>query len=474
MKGIDEIFQGVLADTVFGDGGITWSTLSAKNFACRAKDGFPELSFDFSFNHFGKMKIVWPSEPVYDGKISVLLKDPGDHSADLVTEVKHCESRREPESIGTKIDYVLEAYGYDRESLFESFVRDGTMPAPSQNLSRIQKFIVSTYLAQNAPREQLLEELDRAENTPSTVVDAARTQAKILVVNPKIAAPHPDTTYMFLPDHGVPAKPLVEVFERELGWNVFGDEEKQLRITNIAPTSAYDVEGCLHPAVRFDAEIRENGSVERYEEVKVTLTEDRYGDAIAVDDNTNCKVPEEFAVNVDEILDAHGFSREQIFESMTGELTVEVPKFILDALELYAGAGEGPVWETEEDKNLWQKTLEEIKAKTGRDDYVISYAFKSGFDSYYGETYSVYCACADNLKNKEVEFKPSEELTFGQKVVLNQFFDQNMKTEQIPLLVLTDLGHTPSTLVKEAYRHFESQLAQQVAERNEKKNSVHR
>ncbi len=474
MESIDRIFQGVLGDVVFGHGGITWSTLSATNFTCRSKDGFPELSFDFGFCHFGKMKIVWPNEPVKNASISILLRDPRDHGRDLITAVCGCNNDlREINSIGNKIDYVLEAYGYDRESLFESFVRDGSMPPPSQNLSRIQKFIVNTYLAQDAPRSQLLEELGRAEETPAALIDAARTQAEHLISNPKIAAPSPDATYQLLPDHGVPAKPLVEVFERELGWNVFGDEEKQLRITNIVQTSGSDAEGYLHPAVRFDAEIRENDSVEKYEAVTVTLGEDRYGDGLAVESDQSNKVPKEFAINIDEILGAYGFSREQFFANSNGELIGEVPKFILDALEQYDVSAEEPEWESEEDRNLWQKTLEEIKAKTGTEDYVISYAFKSGFDSYYGDTYSVYCA-VPNAVTKDVDFKPSEELTFEQQVVLDQFFDQNMKPEQIPLLILTDLGHTPANLAKEAYGRFEKQLAEQVAERSDRKTSMKR
>lgn len=462
MKRLDEVMHEVLGDLVFEHNGYWKSDLAAENFTfgIDAESGKPIVSFTCRYEHKSQARLMPPGYAA-DGEhiehVSRVL-DPENVQLDSAANPPHEESRAS-EAICKHIDYILEAYGFDRERLTEMASEGQTQLSPDEKNCELQKYIVSKYLSQQADRSELRSELEHVEGVPPSMRDAAVRESEYLLHSPAVSAPCPNAVYERAPQHGIPAKTLAEVFEHELAWNVFGDDSMRLKVTGISPTAGSDASGYQHPAVKFDAVVTENGTVKHYEDVVVLLTEDGYGDAYADVLGDKRGIPEEFGENIDQILQAYGFSLESIFRQTLFEPTVSVPGFILEALENYEANVEEPVWENEDDKEKWEETLKEIEACTGTQNFTIGYAFKSGFDSYYGDMYTVSCLSPAAIEKKRPDFVPDDELTIDQQHVLNAFFEQNMKTGRIASLILTESQDLPKLLVDSAYARFQDMLS---------------
>lgn len=474
MKRLDEVMHEVLGDVVFEHNGYWKTDLAAENFKfdIDTESGRPTVSFTCRYEHKSQARLMPPGYAV-DGEHTQIVSrvlDPENVQRDRSVDPSIDDKSRTSEAVCSHIDYILEAYGYDRECLTEMAATGQSQLNSSEELSEIQKYIVSKYLSQSADRSELRRALDTVKNVPYPMLTEAVKQSEYLMHWPGIAAPSPNAVYEQQPQHGIPAKTLAEIFEHELAWNVFGDDFMRLKISGISPTTGADASGFQHPAVKFDAVVTQNGSDKRYEDVVVVLTEDGYGDAYADVLGDKGSVPEEFGENFDQILQAYGFSLESIFRQTLFEPTVSVPGFILEALENYEANAEEPVWENEEDKEKWEKTLQEIEECTGTQNFTIGYAFKSGFDSYYGDMYTVSCLSPAALGKARPDFVPDDELTFNQQHVLDVFFEQNMKLGRIASLILTDSRDLPKLLVDSAYARFQDMLSLP----QDKKSALHR
>lgn len=256
-------------------------------------------------------------------------------------------------------------------------------------------------------------------------------------------------------DKPVTHRTLKEIFERNLAEQVLGNSADRLGCESIRPVFATDAEGNSHPAVEFDVKIqRENGNQYRFFGLKAVLGDEPQEDTFSKEtaESNNGDIPVEIGEQIDFILNAYGFNREQIYEQLHFDATVKAPKDIIDAL--HGWQGENKKWHNADKAAVWKKTLEEVKLKKGEGTPIAVWIkYKSGYDSQLGDIYTACCPTRDDLRKKTPAFQASNELNAFQNNVLKEFFAQDCGIgERIYLIATYQNAGVPTSILMQAMK----------------------
>lgn len=373
--------------------------------------------------------------------------------------------------IAHRIDYILNAYGFVREDMTIQAREGLSEPLPySKSPTRIQEYVVSRYMEQDATIEELREGIGAAEGVPQTVIDAAHKACRYYAVNPDHERPKEDRAER-LPVEEARPKSLIEVFERNLAYDVFEDFDSQLTVRwpDAQPvwTDTTKEKNYFWPGINFWARLRNDEGEVWNGMVEVSLGTTHFGDSAGKkDEHASGDIPEEFVKNIDAVMEAFGLSRQVVFDVLDFN-PIMIPENIYHALRYTQATGDATHhWTRDEDAEIWDRTLAAIRDKTGSDKVNINFVHPSGFRYENGEKFFTVSFATDKVKQERLWNYEQTQLTNFQRIVLTDFFRQPLhKVDNALDLLVRDYEHLPKTLLTEAMQQYKQLQNEHTNER---------
>lgn len=472
MKTLEQMFKETLGELIFKTDCENTVAFEASDFRLEMEAESEEavLSFTCKFDPF-----VTPTEDnvKLQGSVSRLVSL-NSRLSDRDVGKPQLGNLPEYPFIAHRIDYILNAYGFVREDMTPQAREGQSEPIPySKSPTRIQEYIVNRYIGQDATIKELDEGILKADGVPQTVVEAARKACRYYEANPSEERPKENQAQR-LPVQETRPKSLIELFERNLAYDVFEDFDSQLTVRwpDAQPvwTDSKKEANYFWPGINFWARLRtEEGEVWNGM-VEVSLASSHFGDSAGKKDkHATSEVPKEFVKNIDAVMSAFGLSRQIVFEELDFNPIV-IPENIYHALRYTEATGDTTHhWSRADDAEIWNKTLDLIHKKTGSDKVRINFVHPSGFRYETGEKIFVVSVATDKVKQERLWNYEQAELSNFQKIVMTEFFRQplHMVDNALSLLV-EDYEYLPKSLLTAAmqqFNHFQDEQTNEQTKR---------
>lgn len=472
IKTLDKIVEKYLAECIF-DG------YESSNFGFKAKDfhvttlsdGNVNLRFQCTYvpietlarNHVGQT-VEKTFEIKLDAK-SRLKDEPEDCEMSGTEDYRH---------VAEKIDYIMEAYGFTREIVYQVANFE---TVPEAKATDIQMGLIQRYLWQDEPLEDLLDALETVpeEHIPAKFVELAKDRCIDQIKSGfDFSREVPDKSLFERPlrdvrlertQCGNEPESLNESFERELAWVVLGEADKRLRVTRIEPRMVLDRFGWANPGVVITAEIEGKNETTTIKDLTVYMPSDNNQIGMV---NEKDDMRFKLGARINEILEAYGYDYTTVYECLDYEETAKVSRENFYAFSEYVRTGNMPRHENEDLQSEFENGLQALKERGG-DNFKINFACRSGEVRNGEAMYVLSCA---SYRPQTIEFKATKEITEIQSRAYKRFTSQHGLGDRLDVLdSTTDFYALPAGLIHALIR--DSQKAKEISNPADQKKTKH-
>lgn len=251
-------------------------------------------------------------------------------------------------------------------------------------------------------------------------------------------------------------KTLSQVWKEKLGELVFGNADKLLDMRSFGAWTYYGNGADIRPGVSFRFTLDEGKAGSLGGRVDVMLGLTAADDALAP--KCTGEVPKEFVEKIDTILEAFGYSRQQAFDLLDFNPTIEVTADVMNALRNAGELGMMPFGLNDEQRVNWHKAVASIGDKIGTRQFRVDFSCKTGFDPERGDIYLISCT----PKSKEIAggdmFPTLTHLSPIEEAVLEAFISQELPRDDLVKLA-ENRDNVPSLLGAAAMEAIEAKFA---------------